>query len=107
MYPFKPFKLKFVTTLLRVLSFFEKKASRVKLPRLSKYIHAQPDLKPIKSNLGLPKRAFPEKRKFQFSVPNLRFGSGVRFELSNNPKEPKNEWRFKFYFGNLQTLSFE
>ena len=43
-------------------------------------------------------------RKFQFSVPNLRYGSGVRFELSNNPKSETFDWSFKFYYGNSKNI---
>jgi len=73
-------------------------------PKESKYIHAQPEHKSFDSNLGLPKRKYPSKRKFQFAVPNLRFGSGVRFELSNNPKSDGIPWSFKFFYGNSKAI---
>lgn len=79
-------------------------AEKVTSPRFSKYIHKRPQFDTYKSNLGLPKRQFPSKRKFQFSVPNLRYGSGVRFELSNNPKVEPIQWSFKFYYGNSKNI---
>lgn len=85
-------------------SMLEISASEVKSPKQSDYVHKKPSLKAYKSNLGLPKKKYPSNRKFQFSVPNLRYGSGVRFELSNNPKSVPNDWSFKFYFGNSKNI---
>lgn len=42
-----------------------------------------------------PGLAFPLGRKFRFAIPNLRFKSGVRFELSNHG----GEWRTRFFYG--------
>lgn len=80
------------------------KAGEVKLPEESNYFHQKPELVPYESNLGLPTKQFPTKRSFQFSVPNLRYGSGVRFELSNSPKSIGNEWSFKFFYGNSKNI---
>ena len=85
-------------------SMLEVKANKLKRPEEVSYIHQKPRYKVFKSNLGLPKRKFPAKRKFQFAVPYLRYGSGVRFELSNNPKSEKLEWSFKFYHGNSKNI---
>jgi len=73
-------------------------------PKYSDYFHEQPSYKGFKSNLGLPKRKYPSKRKFQFAVPHLRYGSGVRFELSNNPKSEEIPWSFKFYYGTSKKI---
>lgn len=73
-------------------------------PQESKYKHKQPKLKSYKSNLGLPARKYPAKRKFKFAVPHLRYGSGVRFELSNDHKSPDLSWSFKFYFGTSKNI---
>lgn len=75
----------------------------LKLPSESSYYHEQPHHKPFTSKLGLPKRKFPASRKFMHAVPSLRFGSGVRFELSNNPKI-NQEWTFKFIYGNSKNI---
>jgi DNA (cytosine-5)-methyltransferase 1 len=73
-------------------------------PKKSEYFHKQPRFESYKSNLGLPKRKYPAKRKFKFAVPNLRYGSGVRFELSNDPKSKKQDWSFKFFYGNSKSI---
>lgn len=78
--------------------------NKLVLPKDAAYIHKKPEFKGFKSNLGLPKRKYPAKRKFKFAVPHLRYGSGVRFELSNNPKEKNVPWSFKFYFGNSKNI---
>lgn len=85
-------------------SMLEVKLQDLKLPKDSKYFHEKPPYKSYKSKLGLPARKYPANRKFQFSVPNLRYGSGVRFELSNNPKSENNEWSFKFFHGNSKNI---
>lgn len=85
-------------------SMLEVKANELKLAKESSYIHSRPKYEAFKSNLGLPKRKYPAKRKFRFAVPYLRYGSGVRFELSNNPKSENLEWSFKFYHGNSKNI---
>lgn len=85
-------------------SMLEVSANEIVPPSKSIYVHQKPKLKPYPSNLGLPKRKYPNSRKFQFSVPNLRFGSGVRFELSNSPKDKDLSWSFKFVYGNSKAI---
>ncbi|PIQ47125.1 MAG: DNA methyltransferase [Cytophagales bacterium CG12_big_fil_rev_8_21_14_0_65_40_12] len=85
-------------------SMLEIKASDILFPRESAYYHEQPKFKSYKSNLGAPVRKYPMNRKFQFAVPYLRYGSGVRFELSNNPKSEDLHWSFKFVFGNSKNI---
>lgn len=85
-------------------SMLEVPISEIKPPKSSEYYHPKPTLKSYDSNLGLPKRKYPANRKFQFSVPNLRYGSGVRFELSNNPRAKTPEWSFKFFYGNSKDI---
>ncbi len=74
------------------------------LPKNVNYYHSKPQLKPYKSKLGPPVRKYPAKRKFMFAVPHLRFGSGVRFELSNNHKSPNIDWSFKFFYGTSKNI---
>ncbi len=50
------------------------------------------------------KRSFTKTRKFRFAVPNLRFGSGMRFELSNEFKNKEPIYSFKFYYGNSKSI---
>ena len=85
-------------------SMLEVKSVDLVPPSKSDYTHEQPKLKPHKSNLGLPSRKYPTKRKFKFAVPHLRYGSGVRFELSNDHKSPDLNWSFKFYFGTSKNI---
>jgi len=85
-------------------SMLEVPVSKIKSPKESKYYHQEPPFKSKESNLGLPKRKYPSTRKFKFSVPHLRYGSGVRFELSNNPKEDGIPWSFKFFHGNSKNI---
>lgn len=85
-------------------SMLEVPVQQVQPPSQSEYIHKKPRFDSYKSNLGLPKRKFPAKRKFKFAVPNLRYGSGVRFELSNDPKSNGTPWSFKFFYGNSKSI---
>ena len=85
-------------------SMLEVPANKIKPPKESDYFHEPPPFKGYDSNLGLPKRKFPAKRKFKFAVPHLRYGSGVRFELSNEPKNEFTPWSFKFFYGNSKDI---
>ena len=85
-------------------SMLEVPLNKLKLPKDSSYYHLKPAYKGYPSNLGLPKRKYPAKRKFKFSVPHLRYGSGVRFELSNDPKSELLNWSFKFFYGNSKNI---
>ncbi|MCG8329151.1 MAG: DNA (cytosine-5-)-methyltransferase [Chitinophagales bacterium] len=85
-------------------SMLEVPSSNLLNPTESQYYHETPPHKSVKSNLGLPKRKYPAKRKFKFAVPNLRYGSGVRFELSNDPKSNGIPWSFKFFHGNSKNI---
>lgn len=85
-------------------SMLETPLDKIKPPSQSEYYHDKPPLKAYSSYLGFPKRKYPANRRFQFAVPHLRYGSGVRFELSNNPKASDKPWSFKFYFGNSKNI---
>lgn len=85
-------------------SMLETPVNKLKSPKECGYFHEQPKFKAHKSKLGLPVAKYPSARKFQYAVPNLRFGSGVRFELSNNPKDDQIPWSFKFFYGNSKKI---
>lgn len=85
-------------------SMLEVPLNKLKSPKESTYFHDRPKYKAHPSNLGLPKRKFPAQRKFKFAVPLLRYGSGVRFELSNEPKNENIPWSFKFFYGNSKHI---
>ncbi len=84
-------------------SMLEVKPAKLVPPSKSKYKHKIPDLAPYKSKLEAPNPKYSSDRKFQFAVPNLRFGSGVRFELSNVGRK-SNPWQFRFFFGNSKDI---
>lgn len=93
-----------VLTYYIIQSMLEVCVDKILPPRCSNYHHEKPKFKAYTSKMGLPVRKYPAKRKFQFSVPNLRYGSGVRFELSNTPNIEPIEWSFKFYYGNSKKI---
>lgn len=50
----------------------------------------------------VPKRKYVENRGFRFTIPNLRLGSGVRFELNN--RFNNNQWGITFFYGNSKSV---
>lgn len=57
--------------------------------------------------LETKKNKYPLKRKFRFAIPNLRFGSQVRFELANYTDRDPVQWKVDYYFGpskNIMTI---
>ena len=47
-------------------------------------------------------KSYRENRSFRFAIPNLRFKSGTRFELSNH--SGKLPWTIDFYFGDSKRI---
>lgn len=43
-------------------------------------------------------------RSFQFAVPSLRLGSGIRLELNNNSRSGQIDWHTKFVFGTSKSI---
>jgi DNA (cytosine-5)-methyltransferase 1 len=76
----------------------------LKHPDESPYTHKKPEHPTFQSKLDVPSRKYSDKRRFQFAIPNLRFGSGVRFELSNYPSDFNTKWSFKFFYGNSKNI---
>lgn len=64
------------------------------------YQHPLPTAVPPVTIPDVPRRRFPRTRRFRAAVPNLRFGSGTRFELVNfeHPSD-RIGWRVQFSFG--------
>ena len=64
--------------------------------------------KPIKDVPNRPSEKYRgnyrKNRSFRFSLPGLRFGSGVRFELSNKNEDKINLWSIKFFYGNSKNI---
>jgi DNA (cytosine-5)-methyltransferase 1 len=48
-----------------------------------------------------PKKKFQRNRNFRMCVTGYRFGSGVRFELSN----VNSDWRVRFYYGSSTSIN--
>lgn len=44
-------------------------------------------------------------RSFRLAIPKFRFGSGVRFELSNRFINDKCEWNVKFFYGSSKKIN--
>ena len=44
-------------------------------------------------------RSYPLTRSFRAALPNLRFKSGMRFDLSNSVIGSATDWRVRFFFG--------
>ncbi|MDF2437765.1 MAG: cytosine-specific methylase [Bacteroidota bacterium] len=78
--------------------------SNLVTPDKAAYQHKSPVVPIPKSKFDNVKANFPEDRKFMYAIPNLRYGSGVRFELSNNLKNDKQVWSLKFFYGNSKNI---
>lgn len=48
----------------------------------------------------IPKQRFQPNRNYRMCVTGYRYGSGVRFELSNQ----KSEWRVRFFYGSSTSI---
>jgi DNA (cytosine-5)-methyltransferase 1 len=68
------------------------------------YAHSAPKEIAPKVRPDNQSRIFSAKRKFMFAIPHLRFGSGVRFELSNKFDKDFPIWSFKFIYGNSKSI---
>jgi DNA (cytosine-5)-methyltransferase 1 len=65
------------------------------------YVHSLPEQPPPVTLPPFPKNKFPSTRSFRLCIPHLRFGSGVRFELSNQAQK----WTVRFFFGSSKSIS--
>lgn len=63
---------------------------------------------PLKmSTITLPDvegRSYPTKRNFRAALPNLRFKSGMRFDLSNEFDGENVTWKVGFFFGSSKDI---
>tara|TARA_R110000868_G_scaffold33659_2_gene122020 strand:+ start:3107 stop:4771 length:1665 start_codon:yes stop_codon:yes gene_type:complete len=60
---------------------------------------------PIPTETDRPGGSYIETRRFRATIPNLRFKSGVRFELANAPCAANNtSWSVKFYYGTSKDI---
>jgi DNA (cytosine-5)-methyltransferase 1 len=59
---------------------------------------------PTKTKPDLPGGSYALTRRFRAAIPNLRFKSGVRFELSNGFSADIVTWQVNFFFGNSKNI---
>ncbi|WP_299709904.1 DNA cytosine methyltransferase [uncultured Tenacibaculum sp.] len=75
------------------------------IDKADKYIHEAP-LEPIPiTPPDKVKNKYRSKRSFRLAIPEYRFGSGVRFELSNKFNEDLCSWSIKFYYGSSKKIN--
>jgi DNA (cytosine-5)-methyltransferase 1 len=65
----------------------------------SEYQHLLPDEIPGIAYQRTATKVYPATRRFRAAIPHLRFGSGFRFDLSNDCIGGEFSWRVRFYFG--------
>jgi DNA (cytosine-5)-methyltransferase 1 len=80
------------------------KVNKVGLDKHCKYNHRIPKQLPDKQKIVYKPNKFSINRNFRFALPNLRFGSGVRFEMVNTFANDSVNWRIDFYFGNSKNI---
>lgn len=84
-------------------SFKKTNPENVILPQeFKKNVFLFSDQKPKKTLPPFPRSNYRDDRRFRFCIPNLRFGSGVRFEMENMSK--KNNWKISFFYGNSKQI---
>jgi DNA (cytosine-5)-methyltransferase 1 len=68
------------------------------LPKLG-YKHLLPEDTPALTPPDQIGRRYPAERRFWFAIQNLRFKSGMRFDLANKYQVNRTDWSVEFYFG--------
>ncbi len=68
------------------------------------YQHPLPEVLPEKTLPDRGGRHFTSSRSFWAAIPNLRFGSGVRFDLVNNFTPAGVAWHVRFYYGTSKAI---
>ena len=63
------------------------------------YTHTLPEELPTYRSLDNSPKKYPANRRFRAAIPNLRFGSGVRFDLFNKFENDLIDWQVSFSFG--------
>jgi len=64
------------------------------------YVHIRPKEEVPKTSPPIPKQKYSANRSFRFCLPGFRYGSGVRFELSNT----EGMWRIRFFYGSSKNI---
>lgn len=60
---------------------------------------------PPKTETHTAGRIYPMRRSFQLAIPRLRFGSGVRFDLSNQFNGKEVSWEIGFFYGTSKSIA--
>lgn len=79
-------------------------AFRPQLPSRLPPPNVLPSVAPNTSSGPAGEPRFSKARRFRASIPGLRFGSGVRFELANHWSDGEVSWRVGFYFGSSKKI---
>jgi DNA (cytosine-5)-methyltransferase 1 len=74
-------------------------ARAVPPPRTRRMTHRFASVTPDSPPPRMKPKALPKARRFRAVIPNLGFGSGVRFELANQTADDNVSWHVLFYFG--------
>jgi DNA (cytosine-5)-methyltransferase 1 len=72
-------------------------------PSAAPYTHLLPKVLPPSADLTIKTR-YPSTRRFRAAIPELRFGSGVRFEMVNKVAPRGVSWSVDFYFGTSKKI---
>jgi DNA (cytosine-5)-methyltransferase 1 len=76
----------------------------VELKRLQSQRHPLPEIVPPPRPPIEPRRSYRSSRVFRAALPNLRFGSGVRFELANSCLGSETGWSVRFFYGTSKDI---
>jgi DNA (cytosine-5)-methyltransferase 1 len=76
----------------------------VKTPRQGRYRQALPEILPEEIKPTAPKKRFASDRRFRAVIPHLRFGSGMRLEMTNAFANGSPSWVIAFYFGTSKNI---
>ncbi|HEG43830.1 MAG TPA: DNA (cytosine-5-)-methyltransferase [Phycisphaerales bacterium] len=91
-------------------SMLEIQPEKIASPDKAAYSHPLPSEMPPVTLSKKTKSKYSWNRKFKIALPNLRFGSGVRFELVNEFDSNKVRWAIRFYYGSskaIRTISID
>jgi len=82
------------------MSMRNKAPKNISIPSKINYKHTTPKMLPKKVQINVVNKSYRDTRNFRSAIPHLRFGSGVRFDLSNHFIENNNIfWKVSFYYG--------
>jgi len=78
--------------------------NNIETPDQAAYRHSLPDSLPKPVTLNSSKKSYSQNRAFKAAIKGLRFGSGVRFELSNNSVPKTVKWMVRFFYGSSKQI---